>query len=189
MCLKTYSRTSKWYLDNGCSRHMTGDHSKFLSLTKKDGGYVTFSGNGKGKIIGIGTISINDNISIDDVLLVQGLKHNLLSISQLSDKGYLMLFDNDCCKILNKEDNSTIFIAKRRNNVYTLDLIDLGECNIKCLNVVNDNCLFWHRRLGQSSVHVLNKISKKELVKDMPKMNFKFDHICEPCIKGKHKKI
>ena len=32
---------NKWYLDNGCSRHMTGDKMKFCLLTKNDGGQVT----------------------------------------------------------------------------------------------------------------------------------------------------
>ncbi|WP_439126601.1 hypothetical protein, partial [Photobacterium alginatilyticum] len=46
----------KWFLDSGCSRHMTGDKTKFTTLAPKDGGYVTFGDNGKGKIIGIGSI-------------------------------------------------------------------------------------------------------------------------------------
>ena len=31
-----------WYLDSGCSRHMTGDKSLFKSLKEKVGDYVTF---------------------------------------------------------------------------------------------------------------------------------------------------
>ena len=45
-----------WYLDSGCSRHMTGDLSKFISLSRKDEGMVTFGDNKKGKIIGKGDI-------------------------------------------------------------------------------------------------------------------------------------
>jgi len=41
-----------WYLDNGCSRHMTGEKYMFLPLTMKDGGSVRFGGNQSGKIIG-----------------------------------------------------------------------------------------------------------------------------------------
>ena len=48
---------NRWYLDSGCSRHMTGDKSKFCLLTESDGGQVTFGGNSKGKIIRIGDIS------------------------------------------------------------------------------------------------------------------------------------
>ena len=67
----------KWYLDSGCSKHMTGDRSKFSHLQEKDGGMVSFGGKDKGKIIRTGKV----RDFIDDVLLVEGLNHNLLSIS------------------------------------------------------------------------------------------------------------
>ncbi|RVX16560.1 Retrovirus-related Pol polyprotein from transposon RE1 [Vitis vinifera] len=41
------SKEDKWFLDSGCSRHMTGDESKFAFLTKRKGGYVTFGDNAK----------------------------------------------------------------------------------------------------------------------------------------------
>ena len=43
---------NRWYLDSGCSRHMTGDKSKFYLLTESEGGQVTFGENSKEKIIG-----------------------------------------------------------------------------------------------------------------------------------------
>ena len=75
-------------MDSGCSRHMTGDESKFAFLTRRKGGYVTFGDNGKGRFIGHGSIGNNSSSLIENVLLVDGLKHNLLSISQLCDKGF-----------------------------------------------------------------------------------------------------
>ncbi|KAG8633954.1 hypothetical protein MANES_18G143201v8 [Manihot esculenta] len=57
VCLKSSKIESKWYLDSGCSRHMTGNSNHFISLEKKDGsGQVTFGDNGKGKIVGIGKV-------------------------------------------------------------------------------------------------------------------------------------
>ena len=66
---------------------MIGDESKLTFLTKKNGGYVTFGDNAKRKIIGQGNIGNDISSLIENVLLVDGLKHNLLSISQLCDKG------------------------------------------------------------------------------------------------------
>ena len=34
---------------------------------------------------------------IENVFLISGLKHNLLSISQLCDKGYKINFEKDAC--------------------------------------------------------------------------------------------
>src|SRR4051812_39099965 len=68
-----------WYLDSGCSRHMTGKRSMFQDPVLKSAGEVKFEGDHKGKIIGSGTISIGNSPSITNVLLVDGLAHNLFS--------------------------------------------------------------------------------------------------------------
>ena len=34
------------YLDSGCSRHMTGEEFQFRSLKLKEGGEVTYGGDG-----------------------------------------------------------------------------------------------------------------------------------------------
>lgn len=65
----------------------------FLSLGRKKGGPVTFGGKQKGKIIEIRKIGTNLSPSIDKILVVDGLKHNLLSISQLCDNEYNVIFE------------------------------------------------------------------------------------------------
>ena len=64
-------------MDSGFSRHMTEDESNFAFLTRRKGGYVTFGDNGKGRIIGYGSIGNNSSSLIENVLHVDGLKHNL----------------------------------------------------------------------------------------------------------------
>ena len=56
---------------------MIEDESKFASLTKKNGGYVTFGDYAKQKIIGQGNIDNDTSSLIENVLLVDGLKHNI----------------------------------------------------------------------------------------------------------------
>uniref|UniRef100_A0A2N9J511 CCHC-type domain-containing protein n=1 Tax=Fagus sylvatica TaxID=28930 RepID=A0A2N9J511_FAGSY len=63
VCLISKSTKKKWFLDSGCSRHMTGDKNKFTSLTLKDGGNVKFGDNSKGKIIGIASSSNQVDLS------------------------------------------------------------------------------------------------------------------------------
>jgi len=40
-----------WYLDSGCLRHMTGDKTKFAKLELKEGWFVTYGDNNKGRIL------------------------------------------------------------------------------------------------------------------------------------------
>ena len=59
------SKKEKWFLDSGCSRHMTGDKSKFVFLARRKRGYVTFEDNKKCRIIGHGYIGNNSSSLID----------------------------------------------------------------------------------------------------------------------------
>ena len=81
-------KRNKWILDSGCSRHMTGNPNMLNNIIYKDEGLVNFGDNSKGYVIGIGNVGNSETPIITNVLLVKNLKHNLLSISQLCDKGY-----------------------------------------------------------------------------------------------------
>ena len=90
---------------------MIEDESKFTFLTKKNGGYVTFEDNAKRKIIGQGNIGNDISSLIEKVLLVDGLKHNLLSISQLCDKGFKVIFEASHWLIKDIQNDKIIFIG------------------------------------------------------------------------------
>ena len=97
----------------------------FQDLELKPGGVIGFGGNQKGKIIGSGTVGNGKLPSNNNVLLVKGLMHNLLSISQLSDNGYDVIFNQTSCKAFNQKDGSVLFNGKRKNNIYKIRLSDL----------------------------------------------------------------
>ncbi|CAL9098073.1 unnamed protein product [Musa textilis] len=161
---------SKWYLDSGCSKHMTGDPSQFSKLSSQDEGFITFGDNNQGKIIGKGTIDNKSTFSIDNVLLVDGLKYNLLSISQLCDNGYIVRFESNAC-IIEKPHNSTSIIAIKQNNIYTINLDDLSSET--CFSALNDDAWLWHRRLGHASMKLISQITSKNLIRGIPKVNCK----------------
>jgi hypothetical protein len=80
-------------MDSGCSRHMTGDKKWFSSLTPPSHKeYVTFEDDKKGKVLGTDVIKVNDFFTLNDVALVDRLRYNLLSISQLVDADLDVLF-------------------------------------------------------------------------------------------------
>ena len=70
-----------WYLNSGCSRHMTRDQSLFKVFESKKGGNVTFGDGSKSQIKGKGIISLPRLPDIANVLYVEGLRVNLLSIN------------------------------------------------------------------------------------------------------------
>ncbi|VFQ90205.1 unnamed protein product [Cuscuta campestris] len=64
VCLKASSVL--WYLDSGCSKHLTGDASKFIQIKPAKGGNVVFGDNSKGKIIGISSVDSLERIHVED---------------------------------------------------------------------------------------------------------------------------
>ena len=77
---------------------------------------VTFEDNGKEKIIKLGNIGITPSTFIKNILLIDGLKHNLLSISQLYDKGFKVTFESSMCIVTSLNNDGMRFIGYRHGN-------------------------------------------------------------------------
>jgi hypothetical protein len=69
-------------LDSGCSQHMTGNDNMFTTLgDPKNHEHVTFADNSRARIIGLGRIAITKYLFISNVLFVESLNFNLLSVA------------------------------------------------------------------------------------------------------------
>jgi len=109
--------------------------------------------NGKSvTIIGIGKIGESLSHSIEDVYLVDGLKHNLLSVSQLCDKDNLVMFPSNRCLVVNMDIGDIVLRGKRHKNVYNVCISSLPQNNLTCLSALNDDAMLWHKRLGYASL-------------------------------------
>jgi len=146
---------------------MTGDVSQLINLKWKPARFVTYGDNNRGKILGVGDIGGYDKMIIKDVLLVDGLKHSLLSISQLCDRGYNITFEPNLCLISDSVTSETVLVGKRVNNVYMLNVSCIIS-SMNCLFTRNDESWLWHRRLAHIHMHHLNRLTSKELVVGLP---------------------
>nr|GFB18648.1 retrovirus-related Pol polyprotein from transposon TNT 1-94 [Tanacetum cinerariifolium] len=64
-----------WYLDSGCSKHMTGDRSQLVNFVQTFLGMVKFDNDHVAKIMGYGDYQIG-NVTIFWVYYVEGLGYN-----------------------------------------------------------------------------------------------------------------
>ena len=102
---------------------------------------------------------------------MEGLKHNLLSISQLCDKGYKIMFEPTQCLITDSKSVETVLVGKRVSNIYMLNVSCITS-SMNCLLTRDDESRLWHRRLAHIDMHHLNKIVSKDLVIGLPKLKF-----------------
>jgi hypothetical protein len=84
---------NKWLIDSGCLRHKTRNKKWFSSLTPlSHKEYVTFGDDKKGKVLGTDIIKVNNHFTLNDVVLVDKLRYNPLSVSQLVNADLDVLF-------------------------------------------------------------------------------------------------
>jgi len=76
-------------------------------------------------------ISMDHTFLIENVLHVDGLQHNLLSINQLCSTRYNVSFNKYQCVV--KSDKSIISFVKRRENLYKIYLHELLTQKVSCL--------------------------------------------------------
>ena len=127
--------TCLWYFDSGCSRHMTRNQSLFKVFESKKCGNVTFGDRSKSQIKGKGTISLPGLPDIANMLYVEGLKVNLLSISQICDQDFMELFSKGKCLVLDEPGKKLISGVRTLNNCYGLILdVDIVCNSIRLLN-------------------------------------------------------
>nr|GFB40281.1 integrase, catalytic region, zinc finger, CCHC-type, peptidase aspartic, catalytic [Tanacetum cinerariifolium] len=91
-----------WYLDSGCSKHMTENRSQLINFVQKFLGTVKFGNDHVAKIMGYRDYQIG-NVTISRVYYVEGLGHNLFSIGQFCDSDLEVAFRQHTCFIRNLE--------------------------------------------------------------------------------------
>nr|GEW94014.1 retrovirus-related Pol polyprotein from transposon TNT 1-94 [Tanacetum cinerariifolium] len=116
-----------WYLDFGCSRHITGDRSKLINYVEKFIGIVRFRNNQFAKIVGYGDYKLGDTI-ISRVYYVEGLNHNLFSVGQFCDGGLEVAFRQHTCHIRNMDKVDLLQDLVRRLPLLKYDKDHLCPC-------------------------------------------------------------
>ncbi|GJW92711.1 retrovirus-related pol polyprotein from transposon TNT 1-94 [Tanacetum coccineum] len=183
---KNYLKRSVWYLDSGCSRHMTGVKQYLHIYLKELGPKVVFGDNSSGDIEGYGSVNCN-GITFTKVAYVNCLKHNLISISQLCDANFKVLFTKTQGTTFN-QNNEVILIAPRRRDVYVIDMSSYNKESNACFFAKASPSVnwLWHKRLSHLNFKNINKLAKQNLVAGLPSLTFSKDKICSACEKGKH---
>jgi hypothetical protein len=176
-----------WIIDNGASRHMTGDQARLSNLNEKKTSYkVELGDKNTYPVEGFGQASVKlktiNNVHLSNVLYVPGLEKNLVSISFLEDKGNIIAFVDG--KVLSWPRDSSIenarVIGTREGRLYRL-----LEQNDEALvhDEVNPNEL-WHRRYAHINYQALPFL--KKMVEGIPELQSTHEGICKGCALGKN---
>lgn len=177
---------AQWIVDTGASNHMCRDRYLFTEYTPSFSNKSVIVGNGNTcRVHGFGQMLLQvydgdkwKDTTIENVLFVPELKTNLLSVNCITNRGYVMVTDNDKCKFI--KQNKVCAVAYRQQNMYLLDVrYKHGTANVvKIQSSLKD----WHEKLvHQNMQHVKNVLKNNNIVVTDDEAELK----CESCLKGK----
>ncbi|GJV38641.1 retrovirus-related pol polyprotein from transposon TNT 1-94 [Tanacetum coccineum] len=140
-----------WYLDSGCSKHMTEDRSRLRNFMKKFSRTVRFGNDHFGAIMGYGDYVVSESV-ISRVYYVEGLGHNLFSVRQFCDsdlevtlkKHFCYVRDTDGVKLIKGSRGSNLKEQKaypkpkiENTNLEVLNTLHMDLCGPMRVQTIN----------------------------------------------------
>nr|GEV62588.1 retrovirus-related Pol polyprotein from transposon TNT 1-94 [Tanacetum cinerariifolium] len=167
---------------------LTRDHSRLMNFMKKFIGTVRFRNDHFGAIMGYGDYVISDSV-ISRVYYMEGLGHNLFSVGKFCDSNLEVAFRKHSCYVRHT-DGFELIKGSRGSNFYTISVEDMMKSSPICLlsKASKNKSWLWNRRLNHLNFDTINDLTRKDLVRGLPRLQFEKDHLCSACQLGKSKK-
>ena len=179
-----------WFLDSGCSNHMSGDQDVFSSMDTKFKHSVKLGNNMKMEVVGKGNVKLvlnNKAYIITDLYYVPELKNNLISLGQLQEKKVTIIIQHGACKIYHEEKGLITESRMSVNRMFVLiDQTDEAERGKQqcLLTTTEDMSRLWHERYGHLSHRGMKTLQSKGMVRGLPDFDAQ-NFTCSDCLVGK----
>ena len=160
-----------WYIDSGCSNHMTGHREWLVDLDERKKSTVRFSYNRFIQAEGVGNVVVTKQDGkqaiISDVLYVPGMKSNLIIMGQLLEKGYSVRTVDNFLEVWDTTKKTVIRVTLVRNRTFKVSLNNLDTQFFSAV-IYTDESWLWHLRMGHLNFKDLSRMSSEKLVSGLP---------------------
>jgi len=182
------SKAESWYLDSGCSNHMTCHKEWLINFDAAKKSKVRFADDSYLEVEGSGDVVIlrknGSKAVISDVLFVPKMKCNLLSIGQLVQKGFTTVMGSyDKVEVFDAAKNLVLRSKLSKNRTFQ---VNIRVADVQCLSIVksDSDSWLWHSRYGHLNFKSLQQLGTKKMVLGLPEINLP-ETVCETCLAGK----
>eukprot|EP00253_Pinus_taeda_P009071 PITA_09071 len=170
-----------WYIDSEFSKLVRGDKERLRSynfLQKEKN--VSFGNDTPVVIKGKDYVYLKEKVKAGNVMYVDGLNHNLLSVNQICDQRNEVLFRPN--GYVARELNTQQIVIKGTRTPNNLYILKGGQKQCY-LSKTYENWL-WHRILGHLSFSQIRKACRLKVVHNLPDIRIPENTICKPCQVG-----
>ncbi|KAK2440388.1 putative mitochondrial protein [Trifolium repens] len=177
----------EWFLDTGCSNHMTGHKEWLIKLDNSKKSKVKLADSSSLQAEGIGNMVITrsngSSAIIEDVFYVPGMTCNLLSVGQLIEKKFSVSIKDEFFELFDPTNVLVLRTPVCKNRTFKTKI---NTTAVECMSAVSDDMQnwIWHLRFGHLNFRYLNQLAIKEMVKGLPKIEIP-NKICDGCLIGK----
>ncbi|CAL2230472.1 unnamed protein product [Prunus armeniaca] len=181
------SANGEWYVDSGCSNHMTGNKEMLIDINASVTGKVQMPTGELVSIAGMGTLVLDTSSGtkyIREVMYLPGLRENLLSVGQMDEHGYHLVFGSSMCSIYDDSSlkNLIMKVAMRKNKCYPLSLSSNDYVALRA--GISNSTWIWHQRMGHLHLKGLHQLKEKEMIHGLPYLE-DVNEVCGGCQLGK----
>ncbi|CAL8162109.1 unnamed protein product [Prunus armeniaca] len=179
--------SSVWYVDSACSNHMTSHESLLIDIDTNVTAKVKMGTGDLVQATSKGTLVIETKSGprhIKEVMLVPGLDENLLSVGQMIEHGYFLLFGDSIVGIYDDKSLKHLVtkVPMTGNICFPLSLQYANAVAMKA--TIKETTWCWHRRYGHLNLPNLRMLQQKELVYGLPEIG-DLEKVCQGCAMGK----
>lgn len=126
---------------------MTGSKDIVVDLVPSHS-TVSYGDNTRSKVLGLGKVVVAPDISLVNVLLVETLGYNLLSVRQIARMGLSTFFDEHMVVFLWSKNLHVVFVGYVESGLYVVDFSEKTTSSALCLFAKGYMGWLWHHRLA-----------------------------------------
>jgi len=178
--------STNWILDSGCTTHMTSNAKLLHNIRPLAEEIIIRGALDKevriAKFEGDSYLDTRWRIKLQNVLLVPGIRRNLISARKLAKSGATIVTEGDTTEVYIRNELAMEFV-QNQDRLYELTLDqEIHECN-HVAHSNDEEVIFWHQALGHLSVSGLKKLQNQGLIPTDLKGDETIE--CVACEKGK----
>lgn len=179
-----------WYQDSGATQHMTSHKRWFVKMRELEQPITVSMGDSRQlKATSVGDIELEvyngvewKLSTLEDVLYVPGLNFNLLSLSQIMDRGHTEECNKDVSVIKAKESQAILSMAQRDGNLYKV----MFRQPTQNTSLIATSIVTWHERLAHQNLKYVRDILNRNNIKFIDDWG---NRVCDGCVLGKQQRV